>query len=158
MACMKVLEYYSSDSQEHWLSEIKKSDWGAGTYLYELLRDNKLKELCGSATKVLLLTEGEALVSFCTYAPQDDIPNTPLTPWVGFVYTFPQYRGHRYMGLLFDYADRLALAEGYKNIYVSTWEIGLYEKYGFSYLRHMKDVHGDESRVYRKEVFPTSAH
>ncbi|MBR6083991.1 MAG: GNAT family N-acetyltransferase [Spirochaetales bacterium] len=158
MAGMEVLEYYSSDNRKHWLDEIKKSDWGAGTYLYELLRDNKLKELCGSDTKVLLLTEGDNLVSFCTYAPQDDIPNTTLTPWVGFVYTFPQYRGHHCMGFLFDYANGLALADGHGYLYVSTLEIGLYEKYGFSFLQFMKDVHGDESRVYRKEVFPTSAH
>ena len=152
MAGMEVLEYYSSDNRKHWLSEIKQSDWGAGTYLYELLRDNKLKELCGDSTRVLLLVDGSSLVSFCTYAPQDDIPNTELTPWVGFVYTFPRYRGHRCMGYLFDYADELALAEGYKHLYVSTWEVGLYEKYGFSFLQHMKDVHGDESRVYRKEI------
>lgn len=158
MAGMEVLEYYCSDNQKHWLSEIEKSDWGAGTYLYELLRDNKLKELCGSDTKVLLLTEGEFLASFCTYAPQDDIPNTELTPWVGFVYTFPQYRGRHCMGELFEYANELALADGHGYIYVSTLEMGLYEKYGFSFFRFMKDVHGDESRVYRKEVFPSSVH
>ena len=152
MACMKVIEYYSSDNQSHWLGEIQKSDWGAGTYLYELLRDNKLKKLCGEATRVLLLTEGESLVSFCTYAPQDDIPNTSLTPWVGFVYTFPQFRGHRCMGILFDHVNELAMAEEHEFIYVSTWEIGLYEKYGFSFLQHMKDIHGDESRVYRRKV------
>ena len=149
---MTVLEFFSSDNQNHWLEEIRKSDWGAGTYLYELLRDNKLKELCGDATKVLLLTEGESLISFCTYAPQDDIPNTSLTPWVGFVYTFPLFRGKRCMGVLFDYVDKLAVAECHEYIYVSTWEIGLYEKYGFSFLQHMKDVHGDESRVYRRKV------
>ena len=152
MAGMEVIEYYSSDNQNHWLAEIQKSDWGAGTYLFELLRDNKLKELCGAATKVLLLTEGESLVSFCTYAPNDDIPNTKLTPWVGFVYTFPQFRGRRCMGILFDYMNKLAMAEGHVFIYVSTLEVGLYEKYGFSFLQHMKDVHGDESRVYRKKV------
>ncbi len=152
MACMEVLEYYSSDNRKHWLEEIKKSDWGAGTYLYELLRDNKLKELCGAATKVLLLVDGSSLVSFCTYAHQDDIPNTPLTPWVGFVYTFPQFRGHRCMGILLDHAFRKAKAEGHEYIYVSTWEVGLYEKYGFSFLQHMKDVHGDESRVYRRKI------
>ena len=149
---MTVLEFFSSDNQNHWLEEIRKSDWGAGTYLYELLRDNKLKELCGDPTKVLLLTEGDSLVSFCTYAPNDDIPNTPLTPWVGFVYTFPQFRGKRCMGILFDHVNKMALKEGHEFIHVSTWEIGLYEKYGFSFLQHMKDVHGDESRVYRKKV------
>ena len=152
MAGMEVIEFYSSDNQKHWLGEIQKSDWGAGTYLYELLLDNKLKDLCGDATRVLLLTEGDSLVSFCTYAPQDDIPNTSLTPWVGFVYTVPQFRGRRCMGILFDYMNKLAMAEGHVFIYVSTLEVGLYEKYGFSFLQHMKDVHGDESRVYRKKV------
>lgn len=149
---MDVIEFFSSDNQDHWLGEIRKSDWGAGTYLYELLRDNKLKELCGDATKVLLLTEGDSLVSFCTYAPNDDIPNTPLTPWVGFVYTFPQYRGHRYMGILLDYAAQMAKSEGYDSMYLSTLEIGLYEKYGFSFHQHMTDIHGGDSRVYRRLV------
>ena len=149
---MEVIDYYSSDRQTHWLEEIRKSDWGAGTYLYELLRDNKLKELCGDPTKVLLLTEGDSLVSFCTYAPNDDIPNTPLTPWVGFVYTFPQFRGKRCMGILFDHVNKMALKEGHEFIYVSTWEIGLYEQYGFSFWKCMKDIHGDDSRVYRRKV------
>ena len=63
---MDVIEFFSSDNQKHWLGEIQKSDWGAGTYLYELLRDNKLKDLCGAAARVLLLTEDDSLVSFCT--------------------------------------------------------------------------------------------
>ena len=32
------------DEQSRWLNEIQKSDWGAGQYLYELLRDHRLKE------------------------------------------------------------------------------------------------------------------
>lgn len=52
---MKIIDFYASDNKDHWLSEIKKSDWRAGKYLYELLRDQKLKELCGGSTKVLLL-------------------------------------------------------------------------------------------------------
>ena len=56
------------------------------------------------------------------------------------------------MGILFDYVNKLAMKEGHEFVYVSTWEIGLYEKYGFSFLQHMKDVHGDESRVYRRKV------
>lgn len=149
---MDVIEFFSSDNQKHWLGEIQKSDWGAGTYLYELLSDNKLKDLCGAAARVLLLTEGDSLVSFCTYAPNDDIPNTPLTPWVGFVYTFPQHRGHRNMGILMDHAAQLAKSEGHDYMYLSTLEVGLYEKYGFSFYQFMKDIHGGDSRVYIRKI------
>ena len=50
---MKIVEYYASTHQEHWLNEIKRSDWSAGQFLYELLRDNRLKELCGESTKAM---------------------------------------------------------------------------------------------------------
>ena len=86
------------DEQSRWLNEIQKSDWSAGQYLYELLRDHRLKELCGESTKVLLLADGEQLVSFCTYAEQDDIRESSLTPWVGFVYTFPLIQGQSVYG------------------------------------------------------------
>ena len=85
---MEIIDFYASDNKDHWLSEINKSDWRAGKYLYELLRDQKLKELCGEWAKVLLLIDGDKLFSFCTYAEQDDVREPSLTPWVGFVYTF----------------------------------------------------------------------
>ena len=137
---------------EQGTEKIQKSDWGAGQYLYELLRDHRLKELCGESTKVLLLADGEQLVSFCTYAEQDDIREPSLTPWVGFVYTFPAFRGNRYMGQLLDYAEVLAHGEDHRYVYISTGETGLYEKYGYSFWKTMKDVNGEDSRVYRKLV------
>lgn len=39
----KILEYFTCENKEHWLREIQKSDWGAGQYLYSLLKENKLK-------------------------------------------------------------------------------------------------------------------
>lgn len=68
---MEIIDFYASDNKDHWLFEINKSDWRAGKYLYELLRDQKLKELCGESTKALLLIGGDKLISFCTYAEQD---------------------------------------------------------------------------------------
>ena len=100
---MEIIEYFASENQTHWLNEIKKSDWGAGQFLYELLRDDRLMKICGESTKILLYINGDKLVSFCTYAEQDDIRETSLTPWVGFVYTFPEYRGNRHIGKLLDY-------------------------------------------------------
>lgn len=38
----KILEYFTCENKEHWLREIQKSDWGAGQYLYSLLKENKL--------------------------------------------------------------------------------------------------------------------
>ena len=149
---MTIIDYYASDDQSHWLEEIKKSDWSAGQYLYELLRDHRLKELCGRKTKLLMLAENEKLISFCTYAEQDDVREPALTPWVGFVYTFPKFRGKHCMGRLLDQAYDLAKHDKREYIYISTGETGLYEKYGYSFWKTMKDMHGEDSRVYRIDV------
>ena len=149
---MVIVDFYACDNQKHWLNEIKRSDWVAGQYLYQLLRDNQLKELCGEKTRVLLLTDSDALVSFCTYAERDDIPETNLTPWLGFVYTFPEYRGKRHIGKLLDQVYEFAKDDGYKHIYISTGETGLYEKYGYSFWKTMNDMHGEDSRIYRINV------
>lgn len=151
---MEIIEYFASKRQEHWLGQIKRSDWGAGQYLYELLQREELRTLCGVSTRVLLLAEGDELISFCTYAEQDDVRDASLTPWVGFVYTFPEHRSHRRMGKLLDYAYSLAREEGHPYLYISTGETGLYEKYGYAFWKTMKDIGGEESRVYRIEVIP----
>lgn len=149
---MKIIEFFTSENKEHWITEIEKADWGAGKFLVQLLRENRLQEMVGETALVLMLTENEKLISFCTYAPLDEIQPTDLTPWVGFVYTFPEYRGHHYAGQLLDYAECLATIMGKEAVYVSTDHIGLYEKYGYEFFRMETSVNDEESRVYRKRL------
>ena len=145
---MEIIEFFTTDNKEYWLSKMKECDWGAGKYLEKLLREEKLKQLVGESTKVLMLVDGENLVSFCTFAEKDDIQPTDLTPWIGWVYTFPDYRGKRYAGKLLEHAAALAKEVGIENIYISTNHIGLYEKYGYEFFQVMKDIEGEDSRVY----------
>jgi len=149
---MKIIEFFSTDNKEYWLSKMKECDWGAGQYLEKLLREEKLKQLVGESTKVLMLVDGDNLVSFCTFAEKDDVQPTDLTPWIGWVYTFPAYRGKCYAGKLLSYAEALAKEAGIKNIYISTNHIGLYEKYGYGFFQVMKDIEGEDSRVYVRNL------
>lgn len=150
---MQVVDYFSCDRPEYWSDQIGKSDWGAGRYLYKLLSENKLKIVLGKNTKVMMLTNENELISFCTYAEKDDIQPTELTPWIGFVYTFPEYRGQRYAGYLFQEIEKLAKAEKVQDIFISTDHTGLYEKYGYEFYQMMNDINGEPSRVYRKHIY-----
>ena len=149
---MKIIDYFRAEDPAHWLEEMEKSDWDAGKYLHDLLLNDSLKELVGENTRVLLLTEGETLISFCTLAPMDDIRPTDLTPWIGFVYTFPAFRGQGYAEKLMRHAEELAKADGAASVHVSTNHVGLYERYGYTFFGMMKDVGGEDSRVYVKHL------
>ena len=149
---MKVINLFDSDRKEYWLDEINKSDWRAGAFLNRIITDGSYPDVLGDGLRVLLLTDGDELVSYCTLAEKDDIQPTELTPWIGFVYTFPKYRGHRFAGLLFREAQRFAGQEGVKAVYLSTNHIGLYEKYGFEFFGIMDDIDGNPSRIYVKYI------
>ena len=149
---MEIIEFFSSDRKEHWIAQIKKSNWNAGDFLAYLLEEGKLKDTLGKTALVLMLVDEDELISFCTFAPLDDIQPTSLSPWIGFVYTFKEYRGNRYVGRLLDYGECLATIMGKENIYISTNHIGLYEKYGYQFLQISKDIEGDDTRIYVKNL------
>ena len=149
---MQIIEYFACPDRERWLEAIKDSDWDAGQLLYWLLRSGAFRPLCGDAARVYLLTDGPSLVSFCTLAEEDDVRGSGLGPWIGFVYTFPAYRGHRYVGRLLEHAFRTAAAEGAGQVYISTGETGLYEKYGWTFDRLLPDMNGGQSRIYVRQT------
>lgn len=152
---MKVIEYYleSPDRQKHWLDEIEKNDWDAGSWLHHMIKNNELEKYCGKGARVLLLAEDENLASFCTYVLFDEIDDDSMKPWIGFVYTYPEYRGRRCAGELIEYACNKAKEEGHENIFVSSEEKGLYEKYGFTFVKNMMSVHGYETGVFKRKLF-----
>lgn len=151
---LQIKDYFQLNEieQKFWLAKIGESDWEAGKYLFQLLSDAQFKKLCGEKSTVFLLTQNQDLLSFCTFAEHDDIPDTDLTPWIGFVFTFPAFRGKRYIGKLMEHIYGLAKKQGYKKIYISTGQKGLYENFGFSFLQIMKEVNGYDSLVYQKDI------
>ena len=142
---MKVLEF---KKEPYILEYFKNCSWGAAQFLYSLIIEDKVEEVLGEKTKIVVLVDEENVVSFATYAKRDCIADDTMFPWIGFVYTYPKYRGNRYFGKLLDYIVNLARKENYQKIYVSTNEIGLYEKYGFIYYKNMLDFTGNDSRIY----------
>lgn len=146
-----MINYFDRNDREHWLSEIKKSDWGATPTLVGFLENGTFFEMLGDGV-LLLLTDGDKLVSFLTFAHNDCIDDKSLSPWIGFVFTFPEYRGHRYAGRLIERCEEIAREHSVKNIYICTDHIGLYEKYGYSYLENRVDIYGEDSRIYLKKI------
>lgn len=149
---MEIIDYFKSDNPAHWLAEIKKSDWRAAPTLARFIEENSFHKNLGTGT-LLLLAEGDRLVSFVTLAQRDCIDDDELSPWIGFVYTFPEYRGHRHVGKLIRRCEEIAAENGVPKIFVCTDHVGLYEKYGFSYMENRVDIYGGDSRLYFKTIF-----
>lgn len=149
---MEIREFFSSDNKGNWIAQMKNCDWGAGRWLGDLLERGALHDTVGNGALVPMLTDGQNLVSFCTFAPRDEIWPTELTPWIGFVYTYPEYRGQRNAGIILDYCECIATIMGKENVYISTDHVGLYEKYGYEFLNTQDTPGGEKARVYCKSL------
>ena len=131
------------------MEQILKSDWDVKIVLQNAYQDGEFRKLFGSHLDILLIIDNNKLISYCTFSEKDEIQPTDLTPWIGFVYTFKEYRGNRYIGLLFDKINELSNSE---YVYLSTNHNGLYEKYGFEFYDILNDIQGNPSRVYCKKI------
>ena len=149
---MEVIAYYKSQNQEHWKNEIGKGDWSAAKLLYEWLDKDELRKICGQSAEVYLLTDNDNLASFAVLAEQDEIDVPELAPWIGFVYTFSAYRGKHNAGKLIEYICDILKKSKTEKVYISTEEVGLYEKYGFNFLQMMTNREGKPTRVYVREL------
>ncbi len=143
---------YNSIADNGIIEEIKNCGWSAGELLAVLLKENKLEEICGDGAKVYLLFEEGKLAAYCTYAPKDDIPTDEYSPWIGFVFTFPQYRNRGFARKLIEHIETVAKQERKEFTYISTNHIGLYERLGYEFFKIMPDINGESSRVYRKKL------
>ena len=148
---MKILNYFTCDNQSHWLAGIAANEWRAAKFLANLLEKGEFRQNVGEGT-VYLLTEGDDLVSFLSLAQRDCVQAPEYTPWIGFVHTAPEYRGHRHMGKLIDHACAAAREHGVARVYLCTDHVGLYEKYGFTYLENRVSIYGEDSRIYTRDL------
>ena len=148
---MKIIDYFQSENQEHWRRQIAAYEWSAAKYLSGLLTKGTFQQAVGKGT-LFLLIDGDKLVSFVTLSERDCLDAPDLTPWIGFVHTAPEYRGHRHVGKLIDHACAVARQHGAARVYLCTDHVGLYEKYGFTYLENRVCYGGEEGRIYVRET------
>ena len=147
---MEIFDYFSTE-QRSWIDKIRICDWGAAKFIAELLEQNRFHKVLGNGS-LFIMADGEKLVSFCTLTCRDCIKDDDLFPWVGFVFTTPEYRGKRYSGEVIEAACKRALRQGFDKVYLATDHIGLYEKYGFTYMENRTDIYGEESRIYFRKL------
>ena len=148
---MHIINFYESKHQNQLIEKITEGDWRAAHFLARLLQEGTFQQTTGGGT-VYLLMDGENIVSFVTLTRQDCIADDNLYPWLGFFYTFPAYRGHRYGGKLLEHGAKEAQKQGYGQVYLATDHKNLYEKYGFTYLENRVDIYGENSRIYVKNL------
>lgn len=151
---MEIIEYFECNQDRDWLTQIENCDWNAAKILSGLLQTpNKFFDVLGDNGKLFILKDADKLAAFATLTQRECIKDDSLYPWIGFVYTRPEYRGNRFSERIVEHACNVAKEQGYDRVYIATEHAGeLYKKYGFVYKGNMVDVFGVENQVFYKDI------
>ena len=92
------------------------------------------------------------IVGMASILKTDYYPLPEITPWVSCIFVTEEYRGQGICGELIDCANRCLKAAGFSRSYIPTGISGLYERYGYRYLRDIVNYGGEVDRLYGKDL------
>ena len=97
-------------------------------------------------------TVGNKIVGMVTVMRSDYYPLPEIYPWISTLFVTEEYRGRRISEKLIDHAGRYAKSLGFDKTYIPSEHTGLYEKYGYTYIKDIVNYGGDTDRLYAKEL------
>lgn len=108
-------------------------------------------EFTGWDCMVVAVVHGR-IVGMASLGKEDYYPLPEIFPWVSSVFVTEEYRGMRISAKLIDFANAHARTLGFDRTYIPSEHVGLYEKYGYRYVRDIVNYGGGVDRLYVKEL------
>ncbi len=92
------------------------------------------------------------IVGMVTIMKSDYYPLPEIYPWISTLFVTEEYRGKKISGKLIDFANKYAKEIGFNRTYIPTEFVGLYEKYGYCYIKDIVNYGNGIDRLYAKDL------
>ena len=151
---MEVIELQKVDKgtplADDLLNFVKNFSWpGVKEHTVRVLENWEFKEW---ETPFVAIVNGQ-IVGMVTIMKSDYYPLPEIFPWISTLFVSEKYRGNRISGKLIEFANQYAKSIGFNNTYIPTEHIGLYEKFGYHYVKDIVNYGNGIDRLYVKELY-----
>ena len=144
---------------------IRKVDRGTGltAALLQFVEDCSwadVKEHIAQMLRSWEFTEWETMFAACldgrivgmaSVMKTDYYPLPEIFPWVSCIFVSEAYRGNRISGTMIDCANLYLKEQGFSKSYIPSEFTGLYEHYGYRYLRDIVNYGGGVDHLFVKD-------
>ena len=128
---------------------VESCSWDdAREHIAQMLRN---RELTDWETMFAAVSDGN-IVGMASVMKTDYYPIPEVFPWVSCIFVTEEFRGRRISGELIAYANRYLKQLGFARSYIPSEFSGLYEHYGYEYLRDIVNYGGGTDRLYAKDL------
>lgn len=90
------------------------------------------------------------IIGMATIMKEDYYPLPEIYPWVSTIFVSEENRGNRVSEKLIAHLNGYAKSLGFDKTYIPSEHIGLYEKYGYHYLKDIVNFGNGTDRLYVK--------
>lgn len=142
-----LLEHFNEFASKH-PAEVLAND-GTFPQGYFMLKDNKVIGWVGLHEKEVVTGKVYGWEGSFT---KEEVMSGDLSPWITPLLVHPNERGNHYGKLLLEHARKSAGSLGFKTVYLTTGEIGYYEKYGFREVGLTTFLWGRPTKVYEHDT------
>ena len=131
------------------LSYVEKCSWNdAKEHIAEMIRAWKFTDW---ETMFAAIHDGK-IVGMASAMKTDYYPLPDIHPWVSCIFVSEEYRGRKISGELIAYANQYLKRHGFSRSYIPSEFFGLYERYGYTYLRDIVNYGGGTDHLFVKEL------
>ena len=92
------------------------------------------------------------IAGMATFMKSDYYPLPEIFPWISTLFVSEEHRGSRISEKLIGFANQYAKGIGFSNTYIPTEHVGLFEKYGYRYVKDIVNYGNGTDRLYVKEL------
>lgn len=134
---------------EEFLHFVENCSWTeVRDHIAGLVRDWKFTDW---ETMFAAIIDGK-IVGMASLLKTDYYPLPEIFPWVSCVFVEKEFRGNHISGKLIDAANHYAKEQGFTKTYIPTEYTGLYERYGYEYIKDIVNYGGGTDRLYVKTL------
>jgi len=131
------------------LAYVENCSWDeAKEHIAEMIRNWAFSDW---ETMFAAVMDGK-IVGMASVMKTDYYPLPDIYPWVSCVFVSEDYRGRKLSGELIAYANRYLKDNGFTRSYIPSEFTGLYEQYGYTYLRDIVNYGGGTDHLFVKEL------
>ena len=138
-----------SELEEELLSFVEGCSWeDCKEHIAYMIRDRVFTDW---ETMFAAIVDGR-IVGMASIMKTDYYPLPEIYPWISSVFVQEDMRGQRISGHLIEYANNYARKHGFDKTYIPSEHEGLYEKYGYTYVKDIVNYGNGIDHLFVKNI------
>lgn len=132
------------------LSFVRNSSWDeVKEHTSQMISENRFDEW----ESMFVAVDENEIVGHASIMKTDYYPIYDIYPWITTVFVTENYRGMRICGMMIDYINQYAKELGFSRTYIASEHFGIYERYGYAYLKDIVNYGGGTDHLFTKDLF-----